>query len=198
MIAFSKTRIGRWFATLGRARAPLRDSKGNAAIEFALVMPLFAVIFVGSADIGMLIFSRFKLEGAVSASVSYAVAHGDQVDSTNGRALAKNLVSIVANNSSGDVDVLVDINNGPQAVNEGANVTLDGQPARADACYCPKGTPSSLEWGAQYTCNAVCPDGGRAGKYVVIVVKRDYTPFFTMLSALNGGTIAASAMVQAQ
>ncbi len=141
MIAFSKTRIGRWFATLGRARAALKDKTGNATIEFALVIPLFAVIVVGSADIGMLIFSRFKLGGAVSASASYAVAHVDQVDSANGGALAKNLVSIVANNSSDDVDVLVDINNDPQAVNEGAKVTLDGQPARADACYCPKGTP---------------------------------------------------------
>ncbi len=198
MIAFSKTRIGRWFATLGRARAALKDKTGNATIEFALVIPLFAVIVVGSADIGMLIFSRFKLEGAVSASVSYAVAHVDQVDSANGGALAKNLVSIVANNSSDAVDVLVDINNGPQAVNEGAKVTLDGQPARAEACYCPKGTPSSLEWGAQYSCNAACPNGGRAGKYVAIIVKRDYAPFSSMLGALNGSTIAASAMVQAQ
>ena len=53
---------------LGHLLHVLKDTKGNAAIEFALVVPIFALIFVVSVDLGMLVFSRFQLEAAVSAS----------------------------------------------------------------------------------------------------------------------------------
>ena len=174
----------------------LKDTKGNAAIEFALVVPIFALVFVASVDLGMLVFSRFQLEAAVSASASYAIAHADQVDGSNGSELAKNLALMIASNYRGDATAAIQVNNGPQASYDGATIKIGGVSSQANACYCPKGNAASVEWGSQVTCNSSCPDGGRAGRYVAVTAKQAYTPFFTMFDVVKDGSIAANAMVQ--
>ena len=181
---------------LGHPLHLLKDTRGNAAIEFALVVPIFALVFVASVDLGMLVFSRFQLEAAVSASASYAIAHSDQVDGSNGSELAKNLALMIASNHRGDATAVIQINNGPQASYDGTKIKIGGVPAQANACYCPKGNAASVEWGAQVTCNSSCPDGGRAGRYVAVTAKQAYAPFFAILDVVKDGSIAANAMVQ--
>ncbi|WP_245422958.1 TadE/TadG family type IV pilus assembly protein [Neorhizobium huautlense] len=181
---------------LGDRRNVLRDTTGNAAIEFALVVPIFALVFVASVDLGMLVFSRFQLEAAVSASASYAIAHSDQVDGSNGSELAKNLALMIASNYRGDATVVIQVNNGPQASYDGAKIKIGGVNSQANACYCPKGNAVSVDWGGQFTCNTSCPDGGRAGRYVAVTARQTYTPFFRMFDVVRDGFIAANAVVQ--
>lgn len=181
---------------LGHPLHALKDTRGNAAIEFALVVPIFALVFVASVDLGMLVFSRFQLEAAVSASASYAIAHSDQVDGSNGSELAKNLALMIASNYRGEATAVIQVNNGPQASYDGAKIKIGGVSSQANACYCPKGNAASVEWGSQVTCNSSCPDGGRAGRYVAVTATQAYTPFFTMFDVVNDGSIAANAMVQ--
>lgn len=172
------------------------DRTGTAAIEFALVAPIFALVFVASVDLGLVIFSRFQLEAAVSASASYAIAHADQVDSANGDELAKNIALMIASNYRGDATALVQVNNGSQASYDGTKIKIGGAPSRANACYCPKGSASKVNWGSQQTCGASCPGGGRAGRYVSVTAEQAYAPLFSMFEVLDKGAITASAMVQ--
>ena len=133
---------------------------------------------------------------SVSASASYAIAHSDQVDGSNGSELAKNLALMIASNYRGDATAVIQVNNGPQASYDGTKIKIGGVPAQANACYCPKGNAASVEWGAQFTCNSSCPDGGRAGRYVAVTTRQAYTPFFTMFDVVKDGFIAANAVVQ--
>ncbi|MFB7146027.1 TadE/TadG family type IV pilus assembly protein [Agrobacterium deltaense] len=196
MKMFLRTVILRGRTRIGHGLNVLRDRKGNAAIEFALVVPIFALVFVESVDLGMLVFSRFQLEAAVSASASYAIAHSDQVDGSNGSELAKNLALMIASNYRGEATAVIQVNNGPQASYDGAKIKIGGVYSQANACYCPKGNAASVEWGSQVTCNSPCPDGGRAGRYVAVTATQAYTPFFTMFDVVKDGSIAANAMVQ--
>ncbi|QAB00912.1 pilus assembly protein TadE (plasmid) [Agrobacterium tumefaciens] len=174
----------------------LQDTKGNAGIEFALVASIFVLVLLASTDLGMLIFSRFRLEEAVSASASYAIAHADQVDGANGDELAKNLALMFASNYQGDATALIQINNGSQASYNGTKIKIGGVASHANACYCPKGSASSVEWGSQQTCGASCPDGGRAGRYVSVSAREAYTPLFSALDIVKADSITASTIVQ--
>lgn len=174
----------------------LRDTMGNAGIEFALVAPIFVLILVASVDLGMVIFSRFQLEAAVSASASYAIAHADQVDGSNGDELAKNMALMIASNYRGDANAFIKINNGPQASYNGSKIKIGGVSSRANACYCPKGAASTIEWGSQQTCGSTCPDGGRAGRYVSVSAQQAYAPLFSMFDVAKDGFITAGAIVE--
>ncbi|EHH03596.1 hypothetical protein ATCR1_20935 [Agrobacterium tumefaciens CCNWGS0286] len=174
----------------------LRDTKGTAAIEFAVVAPLFAFVLMASVDLGMVIFSRFQLEAAISAGASYAIAHGDQVNSSNGDELAKNIALMIASHYRGDATAFIDINNGSQASYNGSKIIVGGMPSQANSCYCPTGAASTVNWGSQQTCGAACPDGGRAGRYVSVTAKQAYAPFFSGFDVVRDGFIAASAIVQ--
>lgn len=196
MRKFLRILILRGRTNISHALNVLRDTAGNAAIEFALVVPIFALVFVASIDLGMLVFSRFQLEAAVSASASYAIAHSDQVDGHSGSELAKKLALMIANNYRGDATAVIQVNNGPQASYDGTKIKIGGVAAQADACYCPKGNAASIEWGSPFTCNASCPDGGLAGRYVAVTARQAYTPFFTMFDVVRDGFIAANAVVQ--
>lgn len=174
-----------------------KDVKGNAAIEFALVAPIFALILAGSLDLGLLLFSRFQLEAAVSDSASYAMVHTDQVDSTNGDDLAAKMATIIAGGiASGETHAAVVVNNGATADYDGAKIKLSGQASRSNSCYCPTGGAWALQWGGVQSCGASCPGGGFGGKYVVVTVKQPYAPLFASYGFLKDGSLYASAVVQ--
>lgn len=59
----------------------VRDRKGAAAAEFALVVPLLALMVILSVDIGMGVFSKMQVEDAAQAGAQYAILHG--FDSTS-------------------------------------------------------------------------------------------------------------------
>lgn len=174
----------------------LLDITGIAAIEFALVAPIFILVFTASVDLGLVIFSRFRLEAAVSASASYAIAHADQVDSTNGAELAQNMALMIASSYGGDATALIQVNNGSQASYNGMKIKISGVPSQANACYCPTGVASKVDWGSQRTCGSSCPDGGRAGRYVSVAAQQAYVPFFAMFEFVKDGSLTASAIVQ--
>lgn len=188
--------IGAGPAGIRRPSGILQNTAGNAAIEFALVIPIFALVFVASVDLGMVIFSRFQLEAAVSSGASYAIAHADQVDSTSGNDLAKNIALMIATNYRGDATASITINNGSQASYDGTTIKIGGAPSRADACYCPTGVASTLTWGSLQTCGSSCADGGRAGRFVSVSAQRAYTPFFSLFDIVEDGSLTASAIVQ--
>lgn len=178
-------------------RRGFKDAKGSAAIEFALVAPIFALILAGSVDLGLLLFARFQLEAAVSDSASYAMVHTDQVDSTSGDDLAAKMATIIAGGTaSGQTHASIVVNNGARADYDGTKIKLSGQASQSNSCYCPTGGAWSLNWGGVQSCGTSCPGGIFGGKYVAITAKQAYTPLFRSYGMVSDGFLYASAVVQ--
>ena len=53
-----------------------RGRSGAAAIEFALVTPLLAILLGGVVEIGMSAYQAMQTQAAVEAGVLYAIEHG--------------------------------------------------------------------------------------------------------------------------
>ncbi|SCB36111.1 TadE/TadG family type IV pilus assembly protein [Rhizobium hainanense] len=173
------------------------DNEGNAAIEFALITPIFAVILACGVDLALLVYSRFQLEATVSNCASYALIKTEMVDSKNGSDLATKIATMIASeDTAGDTQASVVVNNGAIADYNGAKILVYGRTSQADACYCPKGSGSSLSWGGSQTCGSACPDGGQAGKYVAISVTQAFTPLLSGFGIVSADSVRANAVVR--
>jgi Flp pilus assembly protein TadG len=176
-----------------------QDRSGIAAIEFALILPIVALVVAASVDFGAILFTKFKLDESVSSATNYAMVNGGAVNSTNGPALASTLANLVAGSrGSGWADSSVMINAGPSASVTGGSLTTSGSGSQADSCYCPTGSAASVTWGSSQTCGASCPGGGFAGKFVQVSANRTYTPLFSGFGLVASHTITASSLVQVQ
>lgn len=180
-------------------RVELFDRSGAAAAEFAMVAPVFALIFAGMIDVGFVLYTKFGLNGSVSAAANYALINSSNVSSTGGTTLASNLASIVASgHASNWANASVVVNNGPSASISGGTVTTGGTAANADSCYCPTGTSGTISWGSATTCGATCSNGSVAGKFIVVTANRAFSPMFASYGIVSNGTISASTVVQTQ
>jgi len=177
------------------------DRRGVAAVEFALVTPIFCLLLAGIVDLGGALYTKFKLDSAVTAGANFAQVNAANVSSTNGQTLANNIATIVeTSQGSGWADDGVVVNNGPTATVSSGTSTASGTATNADACYCPTGTPGSFTWGSSTTCGNPCPgtNTGYAGKFVTITASHSYTPIFSSYGIVQNDTISASAAVQVQ
>ena len=194
--------------SLGRStcrRPLLADDRGIAAVEFAIIAPLFCLLFVAAIDIGSAIYTRFKLDAAVSAGANYTLINGANVNATGGAALGSNIAAIVENSvSAGYANEAIVVNNGPTVTVSGGTstvagtLTTGGTNTPADSCYCPSGTTTAFTWGAAQTCGSSCAGGGLAGKFVTIVATRTYNPIFSSYGLIANNTITASTTVETQ
>ncbi|WP_426442475.1 TadE/TadG family type IV pilus assembly protein [Bradyrhizobium genosp. P] len=53
-----------------------KDTRGVAAIEFGIMVPLLSLLVVSVTDIGLAIYRKMQVEGSAQAGVEYAIAHG--------------------------------------------------------------------------------------------------------------------------
>jgi Flp pilus assembly protein TadG len=177
------------------------DRSGVAAVEFALVTPIFCLLLAGIVDLGGALYTKFKLDSAVTAGANFAQVNASNVSSANGQTLANNIATIVeTSEGSGWADDGVVVNAGPAATVSSGTSNASGTASNADACYCPSGTPGSFTWGSSTTCGAACPgvNTGYAGKFVTITASHAYTPIFSTYGIVQNDTISASAAVQVQ
>lgn len=56
----------------------IRNSDGAAAVEFALLAPLFVMLIMGIADFGVYVNQRMQLENLARAAVEYVVKGGEE------------------------------------------------------------------------------------------------------------------------
>ncbi|HEX4199200.1 MAG TPA: TadE/TadG family type IV pilus assembly protein [Caulobacteraceae bacterium] len=175
------------------------DSAGVAAVEFALILPVFGVLLAGIVDLGNVLYTRFRLDSAVSAAADYVQVNAASVSSTGGATLASNAATIVQSSQGSNwADASVTINNGPVATVNNGNTTTSGTTANADNCYCPTYSGGTTTWGAAVACASACPSGPSAGKFVTITASRTYTPLFSTYGIVQNGTISTSATVETQ
>ena len=62
--------------TIRRTRARTRQSRGQALVEFALIVPVLFLIIFGIIEAGRFIFYYHSLNNAIREGVRYAIVHG--------------------------------------------------------------------------------------------------------------------------
>lgn len=175
------------------------DESGVAAVEFALVLPIFALLLVATVDLGNLLSTQFRLHNAAAAGANYALVRADDISPAGAPALATTIAGLVRDNgATAFADVAVTVNNGSTATAPtGGGMTSGGTASNAGLCYCPTRSGAAINWGAPLTCAAACAGGGFAGRHVAIVASRSHTPLFSGFGLVEGGVIRVVAMVQA-
>jgi len=173
-----------------------RDQRGASAVEFALVLPIFLLLFAGIADFGGALYVKFGLNSIVSAAANYALVSSGSVNSSSGASLANNLATIVSNaHGSNWADGTVVVNNGPTATITSGTVSAGGTASNADLCYCPVKALSGITWGSSASCSTPCGSGGIAGKFVTIIASKAYSPIFSSYGLVKNGTISSNTVV---
>ncbi|HEY1426354.1 MAG TPA: TadE/TadG family type IV pilus assembly protein [Caulobacteraceae bacterium] len=179
-----------------RLRSMAADSRGVAAVEFAIFVPILCLMLAGAVDLGGVLYAEFQINNAVSAGAAYAQLNAAQVNSTNGATLAQNVATVVETQSSQNDSVVV--NNGPTSTITRGSQAASGTASNADSCYCPTGSASAPTWGSSAACGTACPGSntGYAGKFITISASTTYTPMFSSYGIVQNGTISAASIVQ--
>jgi Flp pilus assembly protein TadG len=176
-----------------------RLDEGLAAIEFAMLVPVYLLILVGAVDMGGMLYSSYQLETAVAAGSEYAALNSANVTSANGASLATSIATVVENaNGSAWANNTVIVNNGPTVTVTSGTAASSGTASNADSCYCPTGSPPNWVWGSAVTCGSSCTGGGEGGKFVTITATVAYTPLLTSFGLVHNGTLTQNATVEVQ
>lgn len=174
------------------------DRRGAVAVEFAIIAQVLAVIFAGTAEIGLIYFKRLQLSNTLATATNYAMVNPASVSAAGGAALATTLGAILANDGiAAPATVRVVVNNGPQRSIENNVATGTGSASDADRCWCPTGG-TAVTWGTATTCGSTCTSGLRAGKFVELRVSRAHTTLFTGYGGVVDGRISLMSLVQVE
>ena len=184
---------------LRRLLAGKRADAGVAAVEFAFLVPVFAILFAGVVDVSQMLYACYQLDQAVGAGSQYAVLNAANVTSTTGAALAGSIATVVANaNGTAWTNDTIVVNNGPSVTMTNGTAASGGTAANADSYYCLTGSLNSWAWGTAYTTQTNCSGGDTAGKYVTITASYNYVPLVAIYNVFTNTTLNQSAAVRVQ
>ena len=62
----------------------MRDDRGQAIIETALILPILVILLVGIFDIGRIVLTSSTLNAAVREATRFAIVHGELSSSPTG------------------------------------------------------------------------------------------------------------------
>ena len=178
-----------------------------AAVEFALLAPIFVLMFAAIVDLGNALWTWCRLEEAVAAGTELRIGQRRrQQQLCNGERTVRispaDIAGIVANSAKvgsylTPADVTVVVNNGPATTITNGVPANSGTPANADSYYCPTGSPPTWSWGSAYgTAGTACTGGGTSGKFVTVTASYNFTPFFASYAFVTNGLMTAGAVVQ--
>lgn len=175
-----------------------RARGGAVAVEFAIIAQVFAVIFAGTAEIGVIYLKRLQLNNTLAAATNYAMINPAAVSGSGGAALATTLATILTNDGfAAPAEVTIVINGGARRTVTNGVAATAGTASEADRCYCPTGT-TTVVWGQSVTCGSACPSGLRGGKFVELRVARAHTALFRGFGGVQNGKIALMSLVQTE
>ncbi len=156
-------------------------SRGTAALEFALVVPLMAFTFMLLTDAVLAYHAKMQVSVAVDAGVQYALLNGQSI-SGSPTAFDQNLrtfVAATANVPAASVQV---------AYNNNLSATQ---------CYCV--SSSAATFSGPYACGSSCgASSATAGKFVSISATYSYQPLFPMTKFLVAGNLTETSLVRLQ
>lgn len=181
-------------------RRVLSDTRGAAAVEIAIILPVMLTILMGIGEFGQATLQKERMQAAVNAGIEVALQGADNATDTGGRTLAASIAQLVRDHGTGgNGTATVVVNNGAvaTAVAGGGAAASSGTAANAAQCYCPTGRAAALAWGAPTSCGASCAGGGTAGRFVAVSLAKTRTPIVPGWTALLGPMqLAAAAVVR--
>jgi Flp pilus assembly protein TadG len=175
----------------------LANHDGAAAVEFALLTPVLALVLAGAVDFGGVVFQRFNLDNSVSSAANFAINSKSNVNGTNGATVASTLATILT--TGGTTGGSVVVNNGPSVTITNGVASTATNSTNADSCYCPSRSGSTITWGGAATCGSACGTGSKAGKFIAISATRTYTPLFSNYGFIDANQqISTLAVIQTE
>jgi len=190
-----KKTMSKLFPRLFRAGNALSaDRRGVSAVEFALIAPVFLAVLAGTVDVGRMIAVKASLESSVSTGANYVLLNGASLSSSTAKDFATT-VAVLAMGGDTKGTARVTVNGGYSVTVSDGKAAADGNASEADRCYCPAAKEAGVAW-KQAQCDAACPGGGHAGKFIEIRAGRPHQGLFRG-DWLTGGTgeIGTSATV---
>lgn len=148
------------------------DKSGVAAVEFALIIPLFLFLFGWTTDVALAFRQSLRISSAVSAASYYAFINGQSLDSSTASAFIDKTKDIVAQSivNSDNLTISVLINN------------------NADTSYASEYFCASSDLALMTTTglmSTACGGGLMSGKFVTISVNGLLTPLFPSLNLFS-------------
>ena len=148
------------------------SSRGVAAVEFALTLPLLMALLGGVADWGAYYYVQNCISTAVASGAAYAMA----TDQSTGSVTAANIESAM----TGAAQQML-----PSSYTFTPNATTP------TLCYCPITTTTSgstvpTTTLTSATCGSACSAGGTATKYTQLTLSTTYSPVMPLYSQLTG------------
>jgi Flp pilus assembly protein TadG len=170
---------------VSRLSTLLRDAKGNATVEFALVSLFFFGIVIVALDFGIYAQQNLKLGNAVEQASVVAFNSRAAQPTVNTSQISNYITAVVG---------------GSPAVSFQCNgSTACGSAAPASKCI---GAPASTGGWPTFTdptgsgSSAVCASGATPGYYLVIRATRTYKSVVVPDKYLNNGTMQQQAVVR--
>jgi Flp pilus assembly protein TadG len=146
------------------------NSRGIAAVEFALITPILVVLLVIIVDAGLFVYQRTVIIGAVSAGAQFAVLAAQQ-GTTIDTAFSTNARSATLTQSQGQLT----------AAGASVTVTLHGTSSTNVCCITTSGRTT---WPTP-----PCSDGSPPGIYITIVGSAPFTPLLSADTYLVGSVM---------
>jgi Flp pilus assembly protein TadG len=187
----------------------LRSRRCVAALEVALLAPVFILLLAGAVDLSRAALTWSRLQAALAVGANYALVNGGQirrVGSGDPVALATKIADLVANSTlwtgnptAAPVNVTVVVNNGPTAAVTNGNAVSSNSAADTESCYCLSGSPNNWSWGSAVSCSSTCTGSAAPpGRFVTISASLNFTPSFAGYGFIASGPMTTAAAVQAQ
>jgi Flp pilus assembly protein TadG len=154
------------------------DSRGSAAVEFAITLPILVVIVIGIIDYASAVNLSTKLYNGARAAAQYALYHpGDASGTSSGAAAA-------AQNATSDTSMTV------------SSVTT--------TCKCINSSTGVVSTTAT-VCTSTCGAGFTLGHFLTVTTQQTFTPTIALsrLAVIGGtgitsSTLKGSAQIQVQ
>lgn len=144
------------------------NDEGVAAVELALLAPIFLLFLALLLDLGLAFSNKLRLVSATAAAAQFAFSNGQSLTASTVPAFLANVNSVAtsAANITPAPTVTVKYNN----VTDGSNFTN---------YYCISGTSSTTAiWTSTSTSSSSCGGNVMSGKFVTIILSATTTPLF--------------------
>lgn len=169
-----------------------RNEHGAAAVEFALIAPIFVLILAATVEIGLVIQQRFQLVSVLTAAANHALS----IDASDDDSVNTAAATIAALMAGGARTARVDVNNTVTATMAADEITLAQTGAQSTDCYCPTGAGTGLSWGNSIECETPCDDGSTAGRFVTIAVEAPFIPILGAYGVFDDDMLRSATVVR--
>jgi Flp pilus assembly protein TadG len=162
---------------------------GVSAVEFAMVAPIFLLLLSAAVDFGSVVYARMQMENAAQSAMTYAMGHGQPLDSASAASLAQDVQQIIVAQLGSTLTLTVDINHGAQRSYVNGTSQASGTASHATQCYCPSITGAGVAWGTAMACNKPCTGGDGNGKFVYLRISQPFSPIFGSYGLVEDGLL---------